>query len=99
MGKLLPAPPLKRMQFKTWVKKFKPLDNPGGSSGDFAFETYGEEYEKVKAALRKDPLTVWTMISCEGKEEIASGWHYVNRMVYYITEVPFDEKVDYIVRL
>jgi hypothetical protein len=56
------------------------------------FETHGAEYAQVMAALEKDPRTVWTLLtpgSCT-HWVISSGYHIVDRMGYFITEVPFE---------
>ena len=61
------------------------------------FETYGEDLEFVK---KQNPLCVWTEIHASGSfEGIQSGFMSVDRMLYYVTEVPRDEtefiSVDY----
>lgn len=59
-----------------WFEEFKPVD--GGSIFD---------------GVSKDinPLTVWTIINCDGFESIESGYHFINRMGYYVTEIPRKE--------
>ena len=52
------------------------------------FETYGPELEHVKGRLDDDVTrrTVWTIIEVEGKFYYVSGYHFVNRFGYLITE-------------
>lgn len=58
-----------------------------GRDGDGClFETYGPELEFVCA---QDIRCVWTLIQQEdGKAYIASGWHVVNRLGFFISETP-----------
>ena len=50
------------------------------------YETYDEEYQRVKEMVAQNPKRVWTIINCDGWEGIVAGWHWVNRMGYLITE-------------
>jgi hypothetical protein len=56
------------------------------------FETYGEEVDYVTKADNKH---VWTWIQGDMSDLIVAGYHYVNRLGYYITEVPWDDEYDY----
>lgn len=35
-----------------------------------------------------NPANIWTELDVDGKTIIASGWHFVNRIGYWITKVP-----------
>jgi hypothetical protein len=51
------------------------------------FETYGEELDFVFQAHLNKPKNVWTII--EGDDDnmyICAGFHYVNRIGFFITE-------------
>ena len=48
-------------------------------------ETYGADYEFV---LKADPNYLWTLLEADGALYITSGRHFVNRIGYYITELP-----------
>lgn len=52
------------------------------------FETYGAELEHVQGRLKDDVMkrTIWTIIEVEGKFYYVSGYHFVNRFGYLITE-------------
>jgi hypothetical protein len=66
------------------LKKNHLDDNASGDG--FMFETYGAEVEFVKA---QDPKCIWTLVTGDDDEEIVvQGWHYVNRMGYFISEQP-----------
>ena len=76
-----------------WVKTFKPIINPNndwGSDATYsAFETYGEDYEVVKNA---NPNNIWTEVDGDEGTYIIAGWHFVNRIQYFITEVPWTDE-------
>jgi hypothetical protein len=78
-----------------WEAKFKPIKNHfrDPQHEEIAFETYGEEYEFVKA---QDPRYVWTNIQGDYSDLIVAGWAFVNRLQYYITEVPWENEDDYV---
>ena len=60
------------------------------------FETYDEELEYVK---QQDSVRVWTLLSGDDGDFIASGFHFVNRLGYFITKHPVPEGVDVEVQL
>ena len=90
---------LLELDFDVWSTIYKPIPNhidKGASFNDgehgYMFETYGAEYEFVKKA---DPSYIWTYgDGDDGGTYIWSGWSFVNRIGYFITEVPFSEGVD-----
>lgn len=67
-----------------WVAEYKPGD---------MLETYGEEYHKVLDMVALEPGRVWTLLDCDGKTVIVSGWAYINRLGYYLTEVSVPDMV------
>lgn len=73
--------------FDTWFEKYQPIKNTFRSAeasfDGTLFETFGKELEHVRLA---DPSKVWTLIDAEGSTIIESGFHYVNRIGYFITE-------------
>ena len=81
------------MTEEEWFKTYKPIPNHIDSNASFndgeqgyMFETYGAEYEFVKKA-HEDYL--WTYgDGDDGGTYIWNGWSYVNRIGYFITEVP-----------
>lgn len=91
------------MDLQQWWDQFKPVKNhldqnaggpfievDGDSGGGRMFETFGKEVEHVQAILKSDPGKVWTLLDCDGHQVISSGYHHVNRMGYFVTEVPFE---------
>jgi hypothetical protein len=49
------------------------------------YETFSPDIEIVQAA---DPRCVWTAVDGDGGMFMVSGMHFVNRIYYYISEVP-----------
>jgi hypothetical protein len=78
-----------------WEAKFKPIKNHfrDPQHEEIAFETYGEEVEFVKA---QDPRYVWTNIQGDYSDLIVAGYAYVNRLQYYITEIPWEDEDEYV---
>ena len=65
----------------------------------FMFETYGKEREEVLAAFRENPAHIATLISCDddGSIILAHGFHYVNRLGYFVAKKPLAPFPDIIV--
>jgi len=82
------------MKYEKWVEKYKPLTEvwQDGSVNIKAFDTYGED---VKFLNQQNPLCIWTEVdwrgSGRGKNRIVNGAKLVNRIYYYVTEIPFEE--------
>ena len=82
------------MSFNKWLETYKPITNhidPNASFQDesgsgIMFETYGDEVEFVRS---QSPANIWTYgDGDDGGGYIWNGWHIVNRLGYFITEVP-----------
>ena len=87
----------------TFVERFKPQVNKLDTNASFDFggggclyETYGRDLAAIRAA---DPGQIWTVLESDGDMFIASGFHFVNRLGYLLTEVPVPVGEDYIVEL
>ena len=77
-----------------WVEKYKPIKNhldkyshPDTPYG--MFETFGAEVDYVK---EQDPNKIWTLVDGDCSSLMLAGWHFVNRIGYYITEVPWTDE-------
>ena len=75
-----------------WFNTYKPIKNNLVESSSFdghMFETYGEEVDFVKA---QDENRIWMLgDGDDGGMYIWSGWGFVNRIGYFVTEVPFPD--------
>jgi hypothetical protein len=75
--------------YDAWVDTFKPIKNSLVKYDQLHFETYGEEVEFV---AKQDPKTIWTEVDGDGGTYIIAGFHYVNRIHYYVTENPWEDE-------
>ncbi len=77
------------MDFDEWCATYKPIPNNIVEDSSFdgtMFETYGDEVAFVKKA---DPAHIWMYgDGDDGGTYLWNGWHIVNRIGYFITEVP-----------
>jgi len=81
-------------QFDAWDAKYQPIKNHFAKKrqGNFIedkFETYGKELDYVLSIANTEPARVWTLVDGDdGNLYIASGYHLVNRVNYFITKNP-----------
>ena len=86
-------------EIKGWnafAEKYKPeYNNINGNTDEYnhAFETYGAEVDYVKS---KDNNHIWTRVQAEFADIIVAGYHLVNRIEYYVTEVPWTDEDEYV---
>jgi len=85
----------KPLNYDAWVEKYKPQKNHLDHNASFdgtMYETRGEEFAYVQDMDTKDPNRVWTILEGDNDETvITNGLHFINRLGYIITEVPFTE--------
>ena len=79
----------KFMTYDYWLETFKPIKNTIADYRDIAFETYGDE---VKFVCDQDPKKIWTEVDGDYGTYIIAGYHYVNRMQYYVTEEAWEDE-------
>jgi hypothetical protein len=88
------------MDFEEWVEQYKPISNHIDTNASFdgtMFETYGDEVEFVKS---QSPANIWMYgDGDDGGSFIWAGWGYVNRIGYFVTEVPFPPDTDIQIRV
>lgn len=78
-----------------WEGTFKPIKNmidENASWDGIMFETYGGE---VAFVCEQAEDTIWTYIDDDGGTSIVNGYRLVNRIGYFITEVPFRQEFYY----
>jgi len=76
--------------YSSWVDTFKPINNKFSTDPTaIAFETYGDEQEIVRTT---DPKFIWTEVDGDSGTYLVAGYHYVNRIQYYITENPWEDE-------
>jgi SAM-dependent MidA family methyltransferase len=75
--------------WEEFVEKFQPVINhldSNASCDNYMYETYGKEDSFVRKVTKDCPERVWTIIDDGEDLVLASGWHYVNRIGYLITQ-------------
>lgn len=81
--------------FEQWIEIYKPIKNHFNELAPLdgtMFETFDSELLHVRAANEDH---VWTLVEGENEEWIlTNGFHFVNRIGYVITEVPFVARPD-----
>lgn len=86
-----PTPPPPALSYDEWRDAYRPVRNTlrtDAPSDGCMFETFGPELDAVRAA---DPACVWTLVSSDGDDGLylLSGFHFVNRLGYLVTERPW----------
>lgn len=81
---------LKELTLLNWINEYNPIEDSEKNYVQM-FETYGEDFDFIKS---QHPLTIWTLVEYEGEELITNGYHFVNRLGYYITEKQFDPELN-----
>jgi len=81
------------MNIEEWELKYKPMQNDidfgNASFNGIMFETYGKELEHVRQFENK---YIWTyQDGDDGGPIITSGFRLMNRIGYFLTEVPWEE--------
>ena len=85
------------ISYKEWEEAYKPISNPLNMDDDFwgcMFETYGSDIEYLKANHTAN-YNLWTLVdnNPNGRYlDVVPGVHWVNRMGYFVTEVPWTDK-------
>lgn len=76
-----------------WSEKYQLITNHLTNDG-YSYETYGEELEYI---LLQDNNHIWTEVDTDGGVCIINGYALVNRIQYYITELPWVDGEDIII--
>jgi hypothetical protein len=92
------------MDFDEWCDTYKPIINHidknasfDNGSGGIMFETYGDEVDFV---MEQPEANIWMYGSGDdGGTFVWNGWGFVNRLGYFITEVPCPPDTDIQIRV
>ena len=85
-----------QMSYADWAKEFGVIQNPFRENYvEHEFETFGEEFERVRAVGLENPRRVWTHIDTPEGEVIVNGNCRMNRLGYFITEKAGLENTEY----
>ena len=82
-------------EVEQWEETYRPITNTTREEWDgLLFETYGDDLALVLSVARKEPRRVWTWVDGDGGSYIINGYHLVNRIGYFITEVEWSQGDD-----
>lgn len=85
------------MNYGQWIKKYKPIKNdvtPSASFAGYMFETCDQDRDRV---FKEPNSKIWTLVDDEGdKLLLIPGKHFINRLGYFITEIPWENEVEYV---
>lgn len=93
----MPTKELLWITFDEFERDYRPVQNPRADYPEIAFDTH--DPADVEAVNNADPRKVWSRVDGDGCDVIVSGWHYVNRLEYYVTEnpAPLDTTVEVLI--
>lgn len=93
------------MELNEWLAKYRPLKNhldtnaswQDDSGEGIMFETYGKELDYVRSMEQSYPNCVWTYVDGGGGAMlIINGYHLVDRLGYFVTEVASTDQNVYV---
>lgn len=88
------------MTYAEWITTYKPVHNHiadfyAAPYDDTMFETFGDEHNFIRELISTAPDTIWTLVTGDDNEWIIiSGYHYVNRLGYFVSQVPFTNDIE-----
>ena len=74
------------LEYDEWYEKYKPIETDHGDL--MVYETYGKDLEFIQSIIEDN--RVWTFIDSGDYSCIVNGAMFVNRLCYYVTEVPWE---------
>lgn len=81
--------------YEKFVETYKPIKNHIIQDAPYngcMFETYGNQLKYIKESGHTDKH-VWTLLECNNEEFwIVPGYYIINRLGYFITEIPWESK-------
>lgn len=80
--------------FDDFIEKYDPMEHPTGEFGTHMFDTHKEsDINFVRSQIKFNK--VWTVIDGEGQDlYVIPGYHFVNRMGYIISNIPYEENCE-----
>ena len=74
------------LEYDEWYDKYKPIETDHGDL--MVYETYGKDLEFIESIIEDN--RVWTFVDGGDFSVITNGAMFVNRLCYYVTEVPWE---------
>ena len=81
-----------------WFDRYKPMINHIDPDNDIQFNDWHMKEELNYLRLMYKERRVWTCVDDDdGQPVTVNGMAFVNRIHYYVCEVPYDPDTDYVV--
>lgn len=90
------------MTYDHWLKTYKPIPNPRPNGMNYvnalgdetygSFDSYNDEDKEILSAIPAN--RVWTLTNEDNHDYLLNGVHWINRMEYYICEIPFEDDLE-----
>ena len=74
------------LEYEEWYEKYKPIETDHGDL--MVYETYGKDLEFIESIIEDN--RVWTFVDGGDFSVITNGAMFVNRLCYYVTEIPWE---------
>lgn len=74
------------LEYDEWFEKYKPITTDHGDIR--IYETYGADLEFIHSIIEDN--RVWTWLDSDDYSCIVNGAMFVNRLCFYVTEVPWE---------
>ena len=74
------------LEYEEWYEKYKPIETDHGDL--MVYETYGKDLEFIQSIIEDN--RVWTFVDGGDYSCIVNGAMFVNRLCYYVTEIPWE---------
>ena len=80
-----------QLDYFDWVGQFKPISKPG--TDHIAFDTHDDHNFLCTIPNNR----IWTLVDCPetGDCVIVNGYWRINRLEYYVSELPHNENDEY----
>ena len=73
---------MRKEDYDVWMTKFEPTLDKDGSP--IMYETYGEDMAYITSVADSTHNLLWTLLDSDGKLYLSPGFHYVNRLNYFV---------------
>jgi hypothetical protein len=77
---------MREIEIDDWYDTYKPILTDHGDLR--VYETYGTDLEFIESIIEDN--RVWTFIDGSDYSVITNGMFFVNRLNYYVTEIPWE---------
>lgn len=77
-----------QLTYEEWIEAFRAVKNPVNPDASFDGYLIDTSEEELVWLAGQNRAKIWTLLETDGALHISEGWHFVNRLGYFVTEVP-----------